>query len=66
MDEAGEIVVFEIGWKENVSEFRRVPNHEAVVGRAPRDDIVRRGIIHHVIRLLNKRRRTSFIFSGGG
>ena len=64
-DEAGEIVVFEIGWEKNAREFRRVPNDEAFVIRAPRNDLICGGIIHHVIRLLNKRCHTSFASAGG-
>ena len=53
--------MFEIGREENPGEFRRVPNDEAGVIRAPRDDIVCHRIVHHVIRLLNKRRRISSV-----
>jgi hypothetical protein len=57
-DEAGEIAVFEIGWEKNAREFRRVPNDEAFVIRAPRNDLICGGIIYHVIRLLKKRCHT--------
>jgi len=64
-DEAGEIVVLEIGWEKNTREFRRVPNDEAFVIRTPGNDLICSGIIHHVIRLLKKRCRTSSASAGG-
>lgn len=58
-DEAGEVVVLEIGREKEASELGRVPHDEAVVGRAPRNDVVGGGIVHHVVGLQKERRRTS-------
>jgi hypothetical protein len=65
-NEAGEIVMLEIGWKKNASEFRGIPNDETVIGRAPRNDLICAGIVHHIIRFLKKRRRTSSVSGSGG
>lgn len=58
-DEAGEVVVLEVGGKEDASELGRVPDDEAVIGWGPRDDLVRRRVVDHVVRLQQKRRRSS-------
>lgn len=56
-DEAGEIVVFKVRREEDAGEFRWVPDHEALPTRAPRNDGIRRRIIHHLIRLQEEWRR---------
>lgn len=58
-DEAGKVVVLEIGREKEASELGRVPHDEAVVGGAPRNDVVGGGIVHHVVGLQKERRRTS-------
>lgn len=58
-DEAREVVVLKIRRQENAGKLRRVPHNEAVLGGAPRHDFVRRSIVHHVVRLQEKRRRPS-------
>lgn len=58
-DEAGEVVVLEIGGEEGASELGRVPDHEAVLGVAPRHDVVRGRVVHHVVRLHQERRRAA-------
>jgi len=63
-DEAGEVVVLEIGRQKKASELRRIPDDEAGVGWAPGNDVVGGGIVHHVVCLQKKRRRSSC--SGGG
>lgn len=40
-DEAGEVVVLEIGGKKKTGEVVGVPNDEAVVGGTPRNNLVR-------------------------
>lgn len=65
-DEAGEIVVLEISGEKKASELRGVPNDEAGVGGAPRNDVVGGGIVHHVVRLQEERRRTPGAGGGGG
>ncbi|KAJ1385502.1 hypothetical protein SESBI_41627 [Sesbania bispinosa] len=39
-DEAGKVVVLEIGWEKKASELRRVPNDEAGVGGAPQNGVI--------------------------
>lgn len=55
-DEAGEVVVLEVLGEKMLRELGRVPNHEAVVASAPRDDRVRRRVVHHVVCLAQERR----------
>lgn len=61
-DEAGEVVVLEVGGKKEASELGRVPDDEAVVVGTPGDDLVGGGVIHHVVSLQKKWCRSS---SGG-
>lgn len=65
-DEAGEVVVFEIRREKEASELGWVPDDEAVVGGAPRNDVVGGGIVDHVVGLLKERRRASGSGGGGG
>lgn len=58
-DEAGKVVVLEIGREKEASELGRVPHDEAVVGGAPRNDVVGGGIVHHLVGLEKERRRTT-------
>lgn len=41
--------MLEIGRKKKASKLRRIPNDEAVLGGAPRYDLIRRRVVHHVI-----------------
>lgn len=58
-DEAGEVVVLEIGREEETGELRRIPNDKAILVGAPRHDLICRRVIHHLVRLYQKRRRTT-------
>lgn len=53
--------MLEVLGEEVSRELGRVPNHEAVVGGAPRNDGVRRGIVHHLVRLAQERGRSAAI-----
>ena len=57
--------MLEIGGKEKASKLGRVPNHKAVLVGAPRDDLVGRRVIDHVIRLEQERRRTTAAAGAG-
>lgn len=54
-NEAGEIVVLEISGQDLLREVKRVDDDEAVAGSSPRDQIVRRWIVDHLISLHNER-----------
>ena len=54
-DKAGEVVVLEEAWEEAARELIKIPNNEAIHGRAPRDNGVGEGIIHHLIGFGHKR-----------
>lgn len=64
-DEGREVIVLEVSRKKEAWKFRMVPNDEAVVGGAPRDNLIRRRIIYHLVSLHQERRRSSSSFSGG-
>lgn len=49
--------MLEILREEVPGELRRVPHHEAVVRRSPRDNRVRSRVVHHLVRLAQERRR---------
>lgn len=49
--------MLEVFGQEVSSELRRVPNNKAVVRWTPRHNRVRRRVLHHVVRLAQKRRR---------
>lgn len=55
--EAGEIVVLEVFGEQILFKTPRIPNNEAGIVQPPRNNGVRGGIIHHVIRLREERRR---------
>lgn len=50
--------MLEVLWKQIPSELRWIPNHEAVTHRTPRHDRIRRRIIHHIVGLGEKGRRS--------
>jgi hypothetical protein len=56
-NEAGEIIVFEMFWKQIASENGRVPNDEGGSIFIPRDNIVDGFIFNEVIGFDEKRRR---------
>ncbi|KAK9016728.1 hypothetical protein V6N11_079222 [Hibiscus sabdariffa] len=57
-DKAREVVVLKILGQKIPSELRWVPNNEAIVGWAPRNDGVGGGIINHIVSLAQERRWT--------
>lgn len=60
-DEAGEIVVLEVSREEVHHKRMRVPNHKAATCSAPRDYPISTRVIHHVISLVQKRRRACVV-----
>lgn len=58
-DEAGEVVVLEIGGKQDASELGGVPHDEARLGGAPGHNLVRRRVVHHLVSLQQEGRRAS-------
>jgi hypothetical protein len=66
-DEAGEVAVLEVGGQQPRRELGLVPDHEACVGGvAPRHHRVRRRVVHHLVRLEQKRSRSAPASSSGG
>lgn len=51
--------MLEVGGEKEAAELRRIPDDEAALAGAPRHDLVRRGVVHHVVRLQQERRRTA-------
>lgn len=60
-DKARKIVVLEKSGEEIGGEGAGVPHHKTVALSTPRDYIIAANIIHHIIRLHQKRRRTSIM-----
>lgn len=58
-DEAGEVVVLEIGGEQEAGELGRVPDDEARLAGAPRHDLVRPRVVHHLVGLQEERRRAA-------
>lgn len=56
-NEAREVVVLKALWQKFSRKFRHVPDDEGVASFTPGNDGVSRRIVHHVVRLAQKRRR---------
>lgn len=55
-DKTREIVVLEIARQNQPGKLQRVPHHEALSGRTPRDDGIKRRVVHEIKSLGQKRR----------
>lgn len=58
-NEAGEVAVLEKRRKKKAGEFRRIPNHKALLRRGPRDDLIGGRVVNHIVSFEEKRRWTS-------